>query len=116
MPQFTPDQVTFGDGPGYGYWDIAHHREHLQFVQTLAEQTTPVLLADYDFLQMLTAGKERRSIVESHNDAHDLLRQITGITGVDYSQFDLNNDGDFYSFLGYHAQEHQAIRAALGIT
>ena len=116
MPQFQPDQTTFGDAPGYGYWDTAHHREHLQFVVTLAGQNPPVLLADYDFLQMLTAGKQRRSIVESHNEVHALLRQITGVSGVDYSQFDLNNDGDFYSFLSYHSTEHQAIRAALGIT
>ena len=56
MPQFQPDQVTFNDGPGLGMWDDNHYREHQQFVQVLAGQTPPVLLDNYDFLQMLTAG------------------------------------------------------------
>jgi hypothetical protein len=115
MPQFQPDIVTFDDGPGLGMWDDNHHREHQQFVQVLAQQSPPVLIANYDFLQMLTAGNARRSIVETHNDAHALLRQITGVSGVDYSQFDLSKPDDFYNFTGYHGTEHAAIRAALGI-
>jgi hypothetical protein len=115
MPQFAPDQVTFGDGPGLGMWDDNHHREHQQFVEVLAGQVPAVLLPNYDFLQMLTAGNARPSIVETHSAAHDLLRQITGVGGVDYSQFDLSNADDFYNFTGYHATEHAAIRAVLGI-
>ena len=64
MPQFAPDQVTFQDGPGMGAWDDSHYREHLQFVQVLAGKTPPVLLPDYDFIQMLTAGSSRNSIWE----------------------------------------------------
>lgn len=116
MPQFAPDQVTFQDIPGLGTWDTGHHREHQQFVQVLSEQTPAILLANYDFLQMLTAGNARRSILETHMEAHNLLRQITSISGVDYSQFNLDNDLDFYDFLGYHSTEHQQLRAALGIT
>ena len=115
MPQFAPDQVTFQDIPGLGLWDTGHHREHQQFVQVLSTQTPPILLANYDFLQMLTAGSERRSALETHSEAHNLLRGITGVSGTDYSQFNLDNDQDFYSFLSYHATEHQALRAALGI-
>lgn len=115
MPQFSPDQVTFNDGPGLGMWDDSHYREHQQFVQVLAEQTPAILIPNYDFLQMLTSGNARRSIVETHNQAHTLLRQITGVAGVDYSEFDLNNESDFYNFTGYHATEHAAIRQALGI-
>jgi hypothetical protein len=115
MPQFQPDQVTFNDGPGLGVWDDSHHREHQQFVEVLAQQVPPVLIANYDFLQMLTAGAARRSIVETHNDAHALLRSITGVAGTDYSQYDLSKPDDFYSFLSYHSTEHQAIRQVLGI-
>jgi hypothetical protein len=115
MPQFQPDQVTFDDGPGLGVWDDNHHREHQQFVEVLAGQTPAVLIPNYDFLQMLTAGAARRSIVESHNQAHALLRQVTGVGGVDYSEFDLSKPDDFYNFTGYHATEHAAIRAVLGI-
>ena len=116
MPQFTPDQVVFGDGVGMGYWDSSHYREHQQFVQVLAQQTPAVLISDYDFLQMLTAGSNSRSIVESHNQIHTVLRQITGVGGTDYSQYNFSDQGDFYSFLSYHSTEHQAIRQVLGIT
>ena len=115
MPQFQPDQVTFGDVPGFGMWDDNHYREHQQFVQALAALTPPILIPNFDFLQMLTAGPARASIVETHSQAHELLRQITGVGGVDYSQFDLSNPSAFYSFTGYHATEHAAIRQALGI-
>ena len=115
MPQFQPDQVTFQDIPGLGMWDDNHHREHQQFVEVLAGQTPAILINNYDFLQMLTAGGAERSIVETHSAAHNLLRQATGVSGTDYSQFDLKNEDDFYNFLGYHATEHAAIRQALGI-
>ena len=53
MPQFSPDQVVFNDGPGLGYWDVSQYREHQQFVQVLAQRTPAVLISDYDdFLQM----------------------------------------------------------------
>jgi hypothetical protein len=115
MPNFAPDQVTFGDVPGLGDWDIAHYREHQQFVQVLAEQTPPILLDNYDLMQMLTAGGERSAALESHNVVHTLLRQITGVGGTDYSQFNYDSEDDFYSFLGYHSTEHQQLRQALGI-
>ncbi len=115
MPQFSPDQVTFDDGPGLGLWDTGHHREHEQFVTVLAGRTPAVLLPNYDFLQMLTAGAARRSVAESHQQVHDQLRRITGVAGTDYSQYDLSKSEDFYSFTGLHATEHTAIRLALGI-
>lgn len=115
MPQFQPDQVTFGDVPGLGMWDDNHHREHQQFVQALAGQTPAVLIPNFDFLQMLTAGGAERSIVETHNTAHNLLRQITGVAGTDYSQYNLKDESDFYNFTSYHASEHAAIRQVLGI-
>ena len=116
MPQFSPDIVTFGDRVGMGYWDNSHYREHQQFAQVLAQQVPAVLIPDYDFLNMLTGGDAQRSIVESHNQVHTLLRQITGVGGTDYSQYNLSQQGDFYNFTGYHATEHAAIRQALGIT
>lgn len=116
MPQFQPDQCTFGDLSGYGAWDIGHGREHGQFVQALAGLTPPVLLADYDLLSLLTAGQARRSMVQSHAQAHDLLRSALGITGIDLSQVNLDDQGDFYNWTGYHATEHAQIRQALGLT
>jgi hypothetical protein len=116
MPQFQPDQVTFRDAAGYGAWDTAHYREHLQFVQVLAAQTPPILLGNYDLSTMLTAGTARKSIQESHQSAHELLADITGITATDFSGFDLENPEDFYSFLSYHSTTHAQIRQFLGVT
>jgi hypothetical protein len=115
MPQFTPDQVTFGDVPGLGAWDIGHAREHLQFVQVLAQQVPAILLPAFDLFNLLTAGPARPAQVQAHQQAHALLSGALGITGTDFSQYNLDDQGDFYSFLAYHAQTHAAIRQALGI-
>jgi hypothetical protein len=116
MPQFAPDIVNFGDLPGYGAWDVGHHRGHLQYVQVLSMQASPILIPDFDFLQFLTAGQARRSIMLTHYQAHLLLRPITGVQGVDLTQFNLDDVDDFNNFLGYHATEEAEIRASLGIT
>jgi len=116
MPQFQPDQCSFGDLAGYGFWDVSHGREHLQFVQALAARTPPVLLPASDLLNLLTAGQARTSQVNAHMVAHNLLREATGVQGVDLSQVNLDDQGDFYNWLGYHAQEHQLLRQALGLT
>lgn len=113
---FSPDQVAFGDLPGYGAWDTAHYREHLQFVQLLAAQATPFLLADYDLAAMLTDRNRRGDALVLHAAAHNVLSQQTGISTLDFSGFDLENQGDFYSFLGYHAQTHAQLRQAFGIS
>ena len=115
MPQFSPDQVTFNDGPGLGMWDDSHHREHQQFVEVLAQKVPAVLIPNYDFLQFLTIGSARASIAQSHQKAHDQLSQVLGITATDFGDYDLSKQDDFYNFTGYHATTHAQIRAALGI-
>jgi hypothetical protein len=116
MPQFSPDQVTFRDNIGYGNWDDNHHREHLQFVQVLSTRTPAINLPVFDLLQMLSSEPTRATNLNNHNQSHALLRQITGVSGVDYTEFNLDDENDFYSFTGYHSTEHQAIRTALGMT
>jgi hypothetical protein len=120
MPQFQPDQALFGDLPGYGAWDIGHAREHIQFVQVLAQQTPPVLIPDYNLLSFLIApGQARRSIVESHAQVHLLLRAVLGINNADpavvVNPVNLDEEGPFYSWLGVHRDEHALIRQALGL-
>jgi hypothetical protein len=115
MPQFSPDQVDFGDPVGYGAFDIGHMREHLQFVQTFAQQTPAVLIPDFDFLQFLTAGQARNSIMQTHYQAHLQIRGALGLTGVDLSAFNLDSQDDFYNWTSYHANDHGLIRQALGI-
>lgn len=114
MPQFQPDQVAFQDLPGYGAWDIAHAREHMQFVQIL--QASGIPIPDYDFLQFLTADWARSSILQSHAQSHVTLRNAVGITGVDLSVLNFDSQDDFYAWTGYHAQDHALIRQQLGIT
>jgi len=116
MPQFQPDIATFGDIAGYGAFDIGHAREHMQFVVTLQQQTPTVLIPDFDFMQFLTAGQARKSIVQSHAQSHQLLRAALGLTGTDLSAVDLDKQDDFYNWLGYHQSEHALIRQSLGIT
>jgi|ERR1700690_40601 len=115
MPQFQPDLANFGDLPGYGAFDIGHHREHLQFVQVLSQASPPIVIPDYDFMAFLTSGQAQKSMLDSHQDAHALLRQITGVQGIDLSQVDLTKENDFTNWIGYHSSEHAAIRQVLGI-
>jgi hypothetical protein len=115
MPQFQPDTVTFGDYAGYGMWDDNHYREHEDFVTALAQQTPPIVIPNSDFIRFLTSGGARSSIINSHMAVHYLLRQATGVGGTDYQSFNLDDESDFYNFTGYHATEHAALRAALGI-
>ncbi len=115
MPQFSPDIVNFGDVAGYGAFDIGHAREHMQFVQALATATPAVLIPDFDLMVFLTAAEARPSIVQSHAQAHQLLRGALGLTGSDLSTVNLDNEGEFNDWSGYHRQEHAVIRQALGI-
>jgi hypothetical protein len=115
MPQFQPDTVTFKDGAGYGAWDIGHGREHIQFVQVLAQQVPAILIPDFDLLALLTAGQSRKSMVESHNDAHVLINQALGITSIDFTQVNLDDENDFSNWLGYHSSTHAQIRQILGL-
>lgn len=116
MPQFSPDLANFGDIPGYGAYDSGHYREHLQFVQILAQQTPPILIPDYDFMAFLTAGQTRRSVLETHQQAHVLLNQITGVQGIDLSEVNLDNQDEFNNWIGYHQTAHQLLRQALGVS
>lgn len=116
MPDFQPTQVEFGDVPGYGAWDIGHGREHIRFVQTLAALATPVLIPDADLLSLLTGGPTSRESFDTHQTIHGLLRDITGVGGVDYTDFRLDQETEFYAFLSYHEQEHAQLRAAFGLT
>lgn len=116
MPQFSPDIASFGDSAGYGAFDVGHHREHLQFVQILSQQTPPIVIPDYDLLSFLTAGQNRRSMLESHMEAHAVLRQISSVQGVDLTQVNLDDQNDFYTWIGNHQTEHQQLRQFFGVT
>jgi len=117
MPQFAPDQCEFGDQAGYGIVDIGHWREHIQLVQLFWAQSPSIVIPNPDFGAILSGGPSNlRRGLDLHQTVHTLLRQFTGVPGVDYTDFRLDQETDFYSFMGYHAGEHAAIRQVLGIT
>jgi len=113
MPQFSPDQCSFGDLAGMGAWDVSHGREHIQFIQALAG--LGVNLPDPDLLSLLTAGGAQRSQVQAHAAHHQQLRAALGVQGTDLGQVNFTDPNDFYSWLGYHAQEHALLRQALNM-
>lgn len=116
MPQFAPDQCEFGDRAGYGIFDIGNWREHIQLVLLFQAQTPSIIIPNPDFGAILSGGPSNlRGGLDQHQTVHSLLRQFTGVAGVDYTDFDLSQETDFYSFISYHAQEHAQIRQILGI-
>jgi hypothetical protein len=115
MTEFRPDFVSFGDVAGYGAWDDGHAREHLTFVQTFAQQSPAILIPAYDFLTFLTAGQGQQQLLESHFAVHQMLRNATGVNGVDLTQVRLDNADDLMGWLSYHRDEHAAIRQVLGM-
>ena len=117
MPNFQPDQATFGDPVGYGNWDDGHAREHLQFAQMFALQSPTVFIDGADLLSFLaTTGSTRQSQLQAHQKVHGLLRQPSGITGIDLAAVNLDDEAGFYQWLTLHATEHAQIRQFLGIT
>lgn len=116
MPQFAPDQCEFGDQAGYGIFDIGHWREHIQLVLLFQAQTPSLIIPNPDFGAILSGGPSNlRGGLDQHQTVHSLLRQFTGVAGVDYTDFRLDQQTDFYSFLGYHSAEHAQIRQVLGL-
>ena len=116
MPQFAPDLVAFGDQAGYGLWDIGHVREHMQFTQVLAGLTPAIEIADYPLLSFMTLPEGPASQMAAlHSTLHDLLRNATGVTGVDLTGFGPHNQEDFDDLLNYHRQEHAQMRSVLGL-
>jgi hypothetical protein len=116
MPDFQPAQVLFGDPAGYSIWDIGHWREHLNFVQALAQQSPVILLPAPDLGAILSGGPTARESMDTHQSIHELLRRYTNVQGTDYTDYRLDEEGEFYSFLNYHEAEHMQIRAVLGLT
>src|SRR5215472_1750185 len=115
MPNFQPDICTFQDLTGYGAWDIGHDREHLQFVQVASAMSPAIVLPDYNLLNVLVSEHTQKAQLLAHQSIHDLLSSIAGITAVDFSDFDLTKQDDFYNFLGYHQATHAQLRQFFGI-
>jgi hypothetical protein len=116
MPIFFHDQFLFGDETAFAQYRQEHWLEHIQFVQIGQAQTpTPVLIPDYD----LTSWDKRQSFVRNwlvtHEDVHEVLRSVTGVSGINLADVDLDNETEFYTWTDAHRDEHALLRRAFGI-
>lgn len=116
MPLFFHDVVLHNDPDGLGIWLLEHYNEHLQFVQNGLGKSPLVLIPDLDIAIMDQSPARREQWLSSHMDIHEALRIETNVTGVDLATVDFDKQESFYEWMDAHAQEHRAIRAALGIT
>jgi hypothetical protein len=112
---FDPDLYLPGDTEGQGYWLMGHYREHRQFVDILAAGTPTVLIPDFPLLEMGDNEARQRVWLETHENAHALLRSFTNVTGTDFALVDLTSADDFNVWMDSHAFEHRLLRAAFGI-
>jgi hypothetical protein len=114
MTLFFPDIVEFGDPVGLSIWMSGHYYEHRAFLQKALASNYKVPDVDlYSFDPQDT--ETQRGWLEGHGLVHDSLRQLTGISGPDYSEVDFTKERQFTEWLQYHAQEHQALRQFFGM-
>jgi hypothetical protein len=115
MPLFTPDIVQFGDDIGMGLWINSHFYEHQQF--TLIGLQQGIEFVDYDLLGWIPGDETTlKGWQEAHNAMHDSLRYPLNVEFQPFDAFDLHDEQSWYWFMLYHAQEHAALRQALGVT
>ena len=116
MPLFFHDIFMFGDEAGFAQYRQEHWYEHVQFVQLGQTAATPRLIPDYDFTSWQNTTDFARSWLTSHETTHEILRSLTGVSGVNLADVDLTNESEFYQWLDAHRAEHAQLRTAFGIT
>ncbi len=113
---FFNDQVQQGDPEGFGVWLTEHFYEHDRFWHILASQTPPVIIPDWPILDWADDDFHRRQWLDAHGRVHDALREQAGITGIDLSQADFDDEAEFYGWMDMHANEHAQLRQIFGAT
>ncbi len=111
--QFT--LFEFGDVAGEGAFLVGHFRNHLQYNAALAARTNPVILPEFDIIEVTGGKVGRRAWLDSHAMWHNLLRPLANVTGIDLASVDLENKEQFYSWLESHNFEHQLLDIAFNI-
>ena len=115
MPLFRPDTVLFDDPIGFGMWRRGHWDEHRQFIGLGALLTTLVIIPDYDFGIWYDDPAAVRSWLNYHNVVHNLLNGAANLTGIDLSQVDLTDEGQWYEWHDDHRQTHSLLQQFFGI-
>ena len=115
MALFTPDIVEFRDFIGMGQWLNSHYYEHQQFISIGLQQG--IKFVDYDLLGWVPGDDSTLpGWQEAHGSMHDSLRYPLNVSFIGFDDLNLHDEQQWYWFMIYHSQEHQAIRMALGVT
>jgi hypothetical protein len=115
--EFQADVVAFGDIPGIGVWNDGHYRQHLNYNDYLASQTTPIIINIYPILDLVGLDKSKLTDwLEQHELWHEQVRPYANVTDTDLSYFNINDPNSFYNWQQLHDQEHAAIDAAFGLS
>lgn len=113
---FFHQYVLPHDAAGWGMWLTEHYYEHVRFLLTARGLANPVNISDYDILSWSDEPSLVQGWLGAHQQIHQDLRNLTGITGTNLQEVDLTDDGQFLLWQDAHAQEHQALEQALGAT
>ena len=113
---FFHDTVLPGDEAGFGQWLIEHSYEHTQFHNLAFQQTNPIIVPDYDLMSWSFAKEVQAAWLQAHQTVHQLLRQATGVQGIDLSEVDLSDSTSWFEWMDDHAEEHRLMRQAFGVT
>ncbi|MDE2098055.1 MAG: hypothetical protein KGL39_12450 [Patescibacteria group bacterium] len=116
MILFQNDQFIPGDERGFGLWRSQHYYEHVQFNLLARDLASPAAIPEFDILSWVDAPAPRRLWLIGHYDMHQVLRQTTGVSGIDLSEVDWDNPMQVFVWLENHAAEHDLMRQAFGIT
>ena len=117
MALFLPDHVLPHDPAGFGRWLVGHSLEHTQMSQIVSTVGTP--LANVPLYDILSWSDDPANVVfwlNTHQNIHQALRAQSGVTGIDLSLVDFNNDDDFLVWQEDHATEHAQLRYVYGLT
>jgi len=116
VPLFFHTDLLFGDQEAWGTYLQEHGYEHRQFVQLGQLGTPGFLIPDYDLFSWEDSTVYARNWLTTHESVHEVIRGITGVSGINLADVNLANESEFYTWLDAHKQEHISIRQALGIT
>lgn len=114
--EFQANEVVWGDVPGFGAWQIGHARQHLRYLSVIANFASPIILPDVPLFRVGENKEEVQTWLNTHYfEVHVQLRNITGITGVDFSVVDFTKPDSFYDFVELHNSEHALLDIAFGV-
>jgi hypothetical protein len=106
----------FGDQVGFSILLQEHAYEHVQFVQKGQAAAPERLIPDYDLASWENTKPFALDWLNTHETVHGLLREWTGVSGINLADVDLSKEDEFYQWLDAHRVEHIALRHALGIS